>query len=119
MATGQQVNLGAASSSQTGNPYYVGDAWTLSMSIETGAAAASRITILGSNLDGFQSSLSAGGGYGSPLNGAPGWSVLTANAGAPGIFALDVGYRWINAIRHLSASGQTASNITVIFTKST
>lgn len=108
--TKSQVNLGANTSAQTGNPWFVGDFRQITVSVTTGAAAASRISIIGSNADGFSSTLSSG----SPTVNTNNWSHLTQLL-APGVFTIDPGFRWLNAIRAPSESGQTASNVTVIF----
>lgn len=105
-----QVNLGANTSSQTGNPFYVGDLRQITVSVTTGAAAASRISIIGSNADGLQSTLSSA----NPTVATNLWSHITQLL-VPGIFTIDPGFRWVNAIRATSESGQTASNVTVIF----
>lgn len=108
--TRQHLNLGANSSRQTGEPWFVGDFARLTVSLTTGAAAASRISIIGSNEDGFQSTLSSG----NPTVNTNVWSHLTQLL-SPGVFTIDTGFRWVNAIRAASESGQTASNVTVIF----
>ena len=118
--TGRQVNLGMGASGSTGLPWYVGDFASVTVSVETGSAVASRTTIMGSNLDGFQSTLSSGGGLGDTTNnGSGGWSnviVITV----PGVSSLTItGIRWLNALRPILASGQTASNTTVIFAGTT
>ena len=64
----------------------------------------------GTNLDGFTSTLSTA--LATASNNT--WSILTAITGQ-GLFVIDPGFRWVNAIRDTSASGQTASNITVVF----
>lgn len=114
LITGRQVNLGANTSVQTGNPFYVGDFKDLTVSITTGADAASRISILGSNEDGFQSTLSSG----SPTVNTNQWSHITQIL-SRGVYTIDTGFRWINALRAASESGQTASNVTVIFAGTT
>lgn len=110
--TGRQVNLGSATglSIMTGNPWYVGDYAALTCSVTTGAAAASRITILASNEDGFNSTLSSG----NPTAATNQWSIATVLT-APGMYTIDAGIRWINALRAVAESGQTASTVTVIF----
>lgn len=106
-----QINLGADSSRETGNPWFVGDYTRLTVSISP-AVASSIVTIVGSNLDGFTSGLSTALRTGSNNT----WSIVTSITGSGLIATIDPGFRWINAIRATSASGQTASNITVIFT---
>lgn len=111
-----KVILGADTSNVTSTNYFVGDFAALTISITTGSAHASRITVQGSNADGFQSSLSAGGGFGNATIPVNPWSHLTVilPVAAANIFTIDPGVRWINVIRPTAASGQTASNITVI-----
>jgi hypothetical protein len=107
--TGYQVNLGGANSNLTGNPYFVGDAATISISIQSSTGSASRYTILGSNGDGFQSAL------GTPSQTAPagGWSILTALT-AQGAYTLDAGVRWITSVRTVIDTS-AASNVTITF----
>lgn len=111
-----QIHVGADSSSVTGTPWYVGDFRQLTISITTGSAHASRITVQGSNADGFQSTLSAGGGYGNATVPVWPWSHLTVilPSAAANIFTIDPGFRWIVCTRPTATSGQTASNITII-----
>lgn len=106
-----QINLGAHNSLETGNPWFVGEYARLTASVITGAAAASRVTIVGSNLDGFASGLSTA--LRTASNNT--WSIVTVITGGGLIATIDTGFRWINAIRDTSNSGQTASNITVVF----
>lgn len=108
--TQRQLNLGANTSQETGNPWFVGDYWTLTVSVTTGAAAASRTTIVGSNEDGFNSTLSSA----DRTVNTNQWSIVTTIT-SPGLYTLDTGFRWVNAIRATANSGQTASNTTVIF----
>lgn len=108
--TRYQVNLGADTSSQTGNPWFVGDFRTLTVSVTSGSAAASRLSILGSNNDGFNSTLSSG----NPTVDTNQWSHVTQIL-TQGVFTIEPGFRWINAVRATAFSGQTGSNITVIF----
>lgn len=116
LITQYQNHLGADTSNVTGVPWYVGDFRQITISITTGSAHASRITVQGSNADGFQSSLSAAGGYGNSTVPAWPWSHLTVilPSGAANIFTIDPGFRWICCVRPTATSGQTASNITVI-----
>jgi hypothetical protein len=110
VSTQFQINLGANSSNVTGTPYFVGDFTYLTVSKESGSAFASRLTILASNQDGFQSQL----GTANATVPAGNWSILTVITNQ-GIYPLDSGFRWINAVRPTQTSGQTASNITVTF----
>lgn len=105
--------LGANTSLQTSNPWFSGDLGRISVSVTTGAAAASRVTIVGSDADGLTSTLSSA----SPTVNTNNWSQVTAIT-SPGVFVIDPGPRWLMAIRDTSNSGQTASNITVLFTGS-
>ena len=107
---GRSVNLGANTSLETGNPWYVGDFARLTVSVTTGSAVGSRTTIIASNEDGFQSTLSSAN---RTLNTNQ-WSIITTIV-TPGVYTIDTGFRWINAIRDTAFSGQTASNTTVIF----
>jgi hypothetical protein len=110
----RQVNLGANTSSETGNPWYVGDYKQLTISVATGSAQASRVTIVGSNDDGFSSTLSSA----NRLVNTNQWSIVTTIV-VPGLYTIDPGFRWVNAIRDTAFSGQTASNLTVIFAGTT
>lgn len=114
--TRQQHLLGADTSNLTSPPYYTGDFRQLTLSVTTGSAFASRITVQGSNADGFQSTLSSAGGYGNSTVPVGGWSHLTVilPSGAANIFELPSIPRWINVIRSTQVSGQTASNVTVV-----
>lgn len=106
--TTRQVNLGANTSSQTGTPWYVGDAATLSVSISSSASNGSRFTIVGSNDDGFQSAL----GTPSQTGSAGNWSVVTAIV-QQGIYTIDPpAFRWINAFRDGTS---VASMTTIVF----
>lgn len=107
--TAFQTNLGAANSNLTGNPWFVGDAATLTVSIQSSTGSASRYTILGSNADGFQSAL------GTPSQTVPagGWSIVTTITAA-GIYTIDPGMRWINSCRTVIDTSAN-SNVTIIF----
>ena len=107
--TGRQENLGAKNSLQTGNPWFVGDFQQLSVSIQSSTGSASRYTILGTNLDGFQSTLSSA----NPTIPANGWSIVTVLT-AQGLYSVDVGFRWVNAVRD-AISVSAASNCTIVF----
>lgn len=108
-----QVNLGAHNSLETGNPFFVADFAKITASLITGAAVASQVTIVGSNLDGFQSTLSTA--LRTASNNT--WSIITTLT-APGTFVIDPGVRWLMGIRTTSQSGQTASQVTLIFSGS-
>ena len=114
----RQLALGANTSDLTSAPWFVGDFRQIGISIQTGSAHASRITVQASNEDGFQSSLSANGGFGNSTIPVGGWSHLTVilPVGAINNFTLTPGMRWLNVIRQTATSGQTASNVTVILT---
>ena len=112
--TRQQVNLGAADSGTTGSPWFVGDFVTLTVSIQTSSTSASRFTVMGSNLDGFQSTLSVNGGFGSYVQTGFGWSHITVIT-SQGLYTIDPGFRWINALRSDFNSGSASSNVTIIF----
>lgn len=108
--------LGADSSNLTSPPVFVGDFRQMTISITTGSTHASRITVQGSNLDGFQSTLSSGGGLGNATVPVGGWSHLTVilPVGAANLFTIDPGFRWLCVVRPTATSGQTASNVTVV-----
>ena len=114
--TTDKTILGADTSNVTSTNYFVGDLRQITISITTGSPHASRVTVQGSNADGFQSTLSAGGGFGNSTVPVYPWSHLTVilPSGAANIFTIDPGFRWINAVRPTATSGQTASNITVV-----
>ncbi len=112
--TQRQLNLGANSSLETGNPFLVADFALLTVSVTTGSAVASRTTIVASNEDGFQSTLSSAN---RTINTNQ-WSILTTIV-APGTYTISPGFRWVNAIRDTAFSGQTASNTTVVFAGTT
>lgn len=107
MTTFQKTLLGAVDSNRTSGAYFVGDALTLTLSIESSTASASRYTIWGSNGDGFQSSI------GSPPATVPaqGWSLVTALTGQ-GMYVIDPGFRWLGAIRD-AFQVSSASNTTI------
>jgi hypothetical protein len=109
--TGYQINLGAANSNLTGGAWYVGDAATLTVSIQSSTGSASRYTILGSNGDGFQSAL------GTPSQTVPagGWSIITTIT-SQGLYTIDTGFRWINSVRTVIDTS-AASNVTILFTQ--
>ena len=112
LITGRQVALGADTSNVTSPPWLVVDWRQMSISVETGSAFASRITVQGTNLDGFKSTLSSAGGFGNSTVPVGNWSHVTIITGQ-GLFTIDPGFRWICVIRPTQGSGQTASNITV------
>ena len=112
--TRNQINLGAADSGTTGSPWFVGDFANLTVSIATSSTSASRFTIMGSNLDGFNSTLSISGGFGSYLGSGLGWSHITVIT-SQGLYTIDPGFRWINALRSDFNSGSASSNATIIF----
>lgn len=116
--TREKLLLGADTSNVTSPPVFVGDFQQAVISVTTGSAQASRITIQGSNADGFQSTLSSGGGYGNSTIPVGTWSHLTVflPVGAANFFSLTTIPRWICVVRPDHASGQTASNITVLLT---
>lgn len=107
--SGRQISLGAANSNLTGNPWFVGDAATISISIVSSTGSASRYTILGTNDDGFQSAL------GTPSQTVPagGWSIVTVLT-SQGVYTVDSGLRWINSCRTVIDTS-AASNVTIIF----
>ena len=107
--SGRQVNLGAANSSLTGTPWFVGDYASLTVSVQSSTGSASRYTILGTNDDGLTAAL------GPPSQTVPagGWSIVTAITSA-GLYTLDTGFRWINSVRTVIDTS-AASNITVTF----
>lgn len=111
----QQHLLGADTSDLTSPNVFVGDYKTIALSIETGSTFASRITVQACNLDGFQSTLSANGGFGNSTIPIGGWSHYTVilPVGVANMFTLTPGPRWLNVIRSTQVSGQTGSNVTV------
>lgn len=107
--------LGADTSNLTSPNIFVGDYAAFSLSITTGSPFASRITVQACNLDGFQSTLSSGGGFGNSTVPVGGWSHYTVilPVGAANLFPITRGPRWINVVRSTQVSGQTDSNVTV------
>ena len=112
--------LGADTSNLTSPNLFTGDYKTLVLSITTGSAFASRITVQGCNLDGLQSTLSSAGGFGNSTVPVGGWSHLTVilPVAAANVFTIQAPGgaglpRWVNVIRSTQVSGQTASNVTV------
>lgn len=103
-----QVNLGAHNSLETGNPWFVGEYARLTAHVVIGAA--SQVTIVGSNHDGLTSTLSTALRTGSNNT----WSIVTTISSS-GLYTIDTGWRWVNAIRATANSGQTASNNSLIF----
>lgn len=118
MYTRTKTLLGADTSNVTSAPYFTGDFRQMTISVTTGSAFASRITVQASNADGFQSTLSSGGGYGNSTIPSGVWSHLTVilPVSAANVFSIDTIPRWICVVRPTQASGQTASNNTVIVT---
>lgn len=108
--TGRQDNVGADTSNITGNPWWVGDFRQLTVSIATSTASASRVTIVGSNLDGFKSTLSSA--LATASNAL--WSHITVITAGQGLYTVDCGFRWVNAIRP-DFTASAASNMTVTF----
>ncbi len=92
---------------------FVGDALSFSLSIQSSNASASRWTIMGSNADGFQSSLPLP--TVSSVNSAP-WSIITTIT-SQGLVVFDTGYRWLCAFRapwDVGGTGSTSSNVTIV-----
>ena len=87
----------ANSSTYTSNPQLTVDLATISLSVETVAAAASLFTVQGTNENGFTSALRAGA-----------WSNLTTLT-VPGMYTIDAGPRWTRVLR-----SSIESNATVI-----
>lgn len=108
--------LGADTSDLTSMNIFTGDFSTYVLSIRTGSAFASRITVQGCNLDGFQSTLSENGGFGNSTIPIGGWSHLTVilPVSVANVFTITPLPRWINVIRSTQVSGQTASNVTIV-----
>ncbi len=105
----RHVMLGAANSNLTGAPWFVGDFGFLTVSVQSSAATASRLTIVGTNADGFQSALGAPS-HASIQNE---WSIVTVLT-APGIYGFSVlGNRWLNAFRNTHDA--VTSPVTVTF----
>ena len=113
--------LGADTSDITSPNVFTGDFQKVTLSIRTGSAFASRITVQACNLDGFQSTLSENGGFGNTTVPIGGWSHLTVilPTGVTNIFTIaaqgagSAVPRWINVLRSTQVSGQTDSNVTV------
>jgi hypothetical protein len=76
-----------ASSTYTSNPVLVADARQITLSVQTGAAAASRVTLWATNYDGFQTALAENT-----------WSVISTIL-SPGVYTIDSGMRWLRASR--------------------
>ena len=87
----------ANSSTYTSNAQLTVDLATISLSIETVAAAASLFTVQGTNENGFHTALRAGA-----------WSNLTTIT-VPGMYTIDAGPRWTRVLR-----SSIESNATVI-----
>ena len=104
------ICLGAQNSLFTGNPWYVGDAARLTVSISSSDTVVSKWTLIGSLADGLTSTLSSA----NPTVNTVLWSILTTIT-KPGMYTLDPNVRWINAIRE---DASTASKTTVIFSQS-
>jgi hypothetical protein len=85
----------ANSSVRTSNSVLIADDRQITLSVQTAAAVASRVTIWGTLYDGFQTALAEGN-----------WSAITAIT-APGVFTVDSGFRWLRATR--SALDSTTS----------
>lgn len=104
MWTRNKVLLGAAHSGSTAT-YLVADFDALTLSWRTGSnASASRLTVYGSNADGFKSALPA----------AAQWSVITAVA-AQGIFAVDNGFKWMMVVRaDFGISGSSCNTVELL-----
>lgn len=111
--TGRQVALGSGSTS-TSSPWFVGDYRLVTMSFESKASlGASRITVYGSNADGFQIQDLATG-----TSLTTGWSQITGVnmiGVTPGMVTFDPpGYRFMRvAVDPLTQSA--ASHTTVTF----
>jgi len=74
----------ANSSTFTSSSHYVGDYRQMSVTLDS-FPAASRLTVQGSNDDGFRSSINT-------------WSVVTTITSA-GIYTVDPGFRWMRGLR--------------------
>ncbi len=107
--SGNHITLGAADSALTGSTWFVGDFRQMSLSIHSSTASASRYTVVGSNLDGFNTAL----GNASPTASNESWSIVTTVT-SQGIFTIDPGFRWISAFRD-NVSVSATSNTTIIF----
>lgn len=108
--TKQHVCLGASSpSALTGNVFCAADYQTLTVSFQSSVTNGSRLTIIGTNDDGFQSAL----GTPSQTLNAGGWSIVTVITSS-GIYTMDPGIRWVNAFRD-PGWASAGSNCTVVF----
>ena len=110
LANARHVALGAANSSLTGAPWFIGDFHYLTVSIQSSTASASRYTVIGTNADGFQDALTT------PSQTIPsnGWSIVSTIVNQ-GLYAFDVmGFRWVNIFRD-GISVSASSNATVVF----
>ena len=81
----------ANSSTVTWGPVWVGDANTISVSLQSVAAVASVWTIEGNNQDGFVTALSA-------LSAPVEWSTVTTIT-AQGMYSVTPGARWLRVVR--------------------
>lgn len=103
--------LGADTSNLTSDmsvPAYTGDAFTISLSIQSSTGSASRYTIVASNQDENYST------YSNPqLQTAPSgtWSIITTIT-SQGIYSITPGFRWLAAFRD-GNSVSAASNVTM------
>jgi hypothetical protein len=107
----RHVALGADTSNLTGAPWLVQDFARLSVSVQTSAATASAVTLIGTNDDGLQSAL----GTPSHATQQNGWSIITALTG-PGIWNFDpgaLGFRWINAFRNTYDANTSKITVTI------
>lgn len=104
---------GAANSNLTGDVWYAGDFARLTISVQTSTASASRFTVVGTNLDGFQAALP------NPSQTIPAnnWSVVTVIT-VQGVYTIDPGVRWLNVFRPdfgVSATSNTTITATGAF----
>lgn len=83
----------ANSSTYTSNPVLTADAATLSLSWTTVSGTASRLTVQGSNDQGFTGAITN-------------WSTITALT-AQGFYTVDPGARWMRIQRHSEESQAT------------
>lgn len=108
--TQRHVSLGNGNSNLTGAVWFVGDAGTLSVSVQSShSSAGSRWTLVGSNDDGFTAALGTPS-YASAQNG---WSVVTTLTQA-GLYTIDCGFRWITSFRS-NIEVSASSNVTITF----
>ena len=92
----------ANSSTYTSNAFFVQDAATISVSVQTVVATASTITIQGSNDHGLNDSAAT----------VAAWSTVTALTAFPALVTIDPGLRWLRFQRGSQESLSTTQMAT-------